>query len=108
MIPLPCGLLRRESLLDPENNPGLGQIVWGQLSGDLVARENAYVMHAHFSGNEIMHYVPVLQHGLEGCIREVLSHLALLLDVAFLGHVVLLDHWRSLEVSFLQEAFILV
>jgi hypothetical protein len=58
-------------------------------------------MHVHFSGNEIMHYVPVLQHGLEGCIREVLNHLALLLDV-------LLDHWRSLEVSFLQEAFILV
>lgn len=80
----------------------------GQLHGHFVPGQNSDVMHLHLPGNEALHYVPIFQLDLEGRIGEVLNHLTLHLNVIFPGHYWLFDHWRSLEVSFLQEAFILV
>lgn len=65
-------------------------------------------MHPHLPGNEAMHDVPIFQLDLEGRIGEVLDYLTLHFNVIFPGHYWLFDHWRSLEVSFLQEAFILM
>lgn len=50
-------------------------------------------MHAHFSGNKSVHYVPIFQLDLEGRIGEVLNHFPLHLNVIFLGHYYLFDHW---------------
>ena len=65
-------------------------------------------MHPHLPGNESVHDVPVFQFDLERGVGEILHHLALHLNVIFLGHVRLLNQRRTFEVCFLQQAFVLV
>jgi hypothetical protein len=63
------------------------QIVGRQLDSDLVAREDADVVHSHLSGNMTKDHVTVLQLHSKRSVGQVLDNLALHLDDIILGHL---------------------
>src|SRR5688500_6513424 len=76
----------RVSLLRPERDPALRQVIRRELHRHLVARQDADVVHAHLSRDEGMDHMPVLQLHPEGRVRQVFHNLSLHLDDIFLGH----------------------
>ena len=78
------------------------QVVRGQLDGDLVAGQDADVVHAHLPGDVAEHNVPVLQLHPKRGVGQILENLALHLND------VVLCHSARLEVRFFQQRFILL
>ena len=87
VIPSRLGLRVENSLLGPEHDPGLGQIIRRQLNRHLVPGQDADIVHTHLAGDESVDYVPVFQFDLEGRIGEVFNNLALHFDEIFFRHV---------------------
>lgn len=59
-----------------EGDPATGQVVWGELDDDTVAREHTNVVLPHASTKMPEHLVPVLQLDLELRVRQGLKHRA--------------------------------
>src|SRR5687768_6273180 len=74
------------SLLGAENDASAGQVVGRELHGDLVAREDADVVHAHLPGNVSQHDMTVLELHSECRVRQGLDDFTLHLDRLFFGH----------------------
>ena len=70
----------------PIGNASFREVVGGELHGDLVSREDADEMHAHFSGDMRDDFMAVLQCDDELCVGEQFFDDALHF-YAFFGHV---------------------
>jgi hypothetical protein len=73
-------LLRRDSLLGAEYNSRAAQIVWGELNGHFISRQNTNVMHTHLPGNETQNHMTVFELDPERRVREIFNNLPLHFD----------------------------
>jgi hypothetical protein len=69
-----------------EDDPALAQIVRGEFDRDLVARENADVVHAHLPGYVSQQHMAIFQFDPKRSVREVFNDLTLHLDNIVLRH----------------------
>jgi hypothetical protein len=72
------------SLLVPVGDTASSEVVRGQFHLNLVARENADVVHTHLPGDVCEHLVSIVEFDLEHGIRQRLEDLALENDRIFL------------------------
>ena len=63
-------------LLGTKHDTAFGKVVRRKLHGDLVARKNANVVHAHFPGDMAKNHMPVFEFDPERGIREILNDLS--------------------------------
>lgn len=77
---------RRLKSAGAEGDAAFGQIVGGDLHGNLVAGKNSDVVLAHLSGNVGHHDVAVLKLHSEGGVGQELKHGALHFDTFFFCH----------------------
>jgi len=75
------------SLLGAENDARLAQVVRRHFDIDLVARENADVVLAHFPGNMTEHNVTILELDPESCTRKIFQYFALHCDDVVFCHL---------------------
>ena len=77
-------MILQKKLFGTKHDAALGQVVWCQLHGDFVARQNPDVMHPHFSRYMPQNHVVVFELDAKSRIWQILDNLALHLDNIFL------------------------
>jgi hypothetical protein len=70
--------------LVPVGDSASGEVIWGEFHLDLVAWQDADVVHAHFAGDVRQYLVPVVEFDLEHGVRQRFEDLALEDDRIFL------------------------
>jgi hypothetical protein len=76
-------------LLVSEIDPTPCQIVWRKFYTNFVARQNADVMHPHFSGDRGQNFVTVFKLYPEHSIRQCFQNNTILLDQRLFRHTIL-------------------
>jgi len=75
--------------LVPVRDPPLGQVVGANVHGNLISRQNAYVMHAHLAGNVGNNFVVGFKLDPEHCIGQRFKYFTADLDFFFLSQYTL-------------------
>src|ERR1043166_48858 len=97
------GMLRRPRLFRSEYNARPAQIIGRQLNRDLVARQDADVVHAHLAGDMTQYYVAVFQFYSKSSIWQGFNDLPLHLYGLFLRHAQRVGNIPPLKLAFLSK-----